>query len=135
MIDYILLLLKEDREDWNENHGILRDIHAICILHGRLLYYEPSFGFGGYNVIQNNDMSNVELEEVLNLKKQLVDVQPIDVHYLSIATTFIQLGRYLRLTKLMFSKRAQKIEKRLSFFFDAMLHFVTIIFAGILTIF
>ena len=45
----------------------------------------------------------MELEEVLELKKQLVDVQPIDVHYLSIATTFIQLGRYLRLTKLMFS--------------------------------
>ena len=71
MIDYILLLLKEDREDWNENYGILKDIHAICILHGRLLYYEPSFGFGGYDVIQNNDLSNVELEEVLDLNKQL----------------------------------------------------------------
>ena len=65
MIDYILLLLKEDREDWDENHGILRDIHAVSILHGRLLYYEHLFGFGGYDVIQNNDLSNVELEEEL----------------------------------------------------------------------
>ena len=95
MIDYILLLLKEDREDWNENHGILRDIHAICILHGRLLFYEPSFGFGGYNVIQNNDLSNVELEEVLDLNKQLVVICPSDVECLSIAMTFNHPGRYL----------------------------------------
>ena len=95
MIDYILLLLKEDREDWNENYGILKDIHAICILHGRLLYYEPSFGFGGYDVIQNNDLSNVELEEVLDLNKQLVVICPSDVECLSIAMTFNHPGRYL----------------------------------------
>ena len=74
-------------------------------LKGRLLYYEPID-----DDIPNNDLNNVELEEVLNLKKQLVDVQPIDVHYLSIATTFNQLGRYLRLllVKLMFSKAGHK---------------------------
>ena len=90
-------------------------------LKGRLLYYEPID-----DDIPNNDLSNVELEEVLNLKKQLVDVQPIDVHYLSIATTFIQLERYLRFTNLMFSKRTKKIEKKFSYFFAVMWHFVTI---------
>ena len=80
-----------------ENQGSY-DYGIALSLKGRLLYYEPID-----DDIPNNDLSNVELEEVLNLKKQLVDVQPIDVHYLSIATTFIQLGRYLWLTKLMFS--------------------------------
>ena len=88
------------KEDGCEDYGL-----ALC-LKGRLLYYEPID-----DDIPNNNLSNVELEEVLNLKKQLVDVQPIDVHYLSIATTFIQLGRYLRLMKLMFSKRAKKLRR------------------------
>ena len=98
--DRLLSLLKED-----ENYGMESD-WAFLSLKGRLLYYEPS-----NDDIPNNDLSNVELEEVLNLKKQLVDVQPTDVHYLSIATTFIQLGRYLRLMKLMFSKRAKKFRR------------------------
>ena len=88
------------KEDGCEDYGI------ALTLKGRLLYYEPID-----DDIPNNDLSNVDLEEVLNLKKQLVDVQPIDVHYLSIATTFIQLGRYFRLTKLMFSKRAKKLRR------------------------
>jgi hypothetical protein len=79
--DRLLLLLKEDG---TEDYGF------ALTLKGRLLYYEPI-----EDDIPNNDLSNVELEEVLDLKKQLVDVQPTDVHYLSIATTFIQLGRYL----------------------------------------
>ena len=98
--DRLLLLLKEDREDGNENYrhpnyGILGNIHAECILKGRLRYYEPSFEFGIDDVITNNDLSNVELEEVLDLKKQLVVIRPNDVHCLSIAKTFNQLGRYL----------------------------------------
>ena len=82
------------KEDGSEDYGI------ALSLKGRLLYYEPID-----DDIPNNDLSKVELEEVLDLKKQLVDVQPTDVHYLSIATTFIQLERYLRFTNLMFSKR------------------------------
>jgi hypothetical protein len=81
--DRLLSLLKG-----NGNYGMESD-WAFLSLKGRLLYYEPS-----NDDIPNNDLSNVELEEVLDLKKQLVDVQPTDVHYLSIATTFIQLGRY-----------------------------------------
>ena len=98
--DRLFSLLKEDG-----NYGMESD-WAFLSLKGRLLYYEPSA-----DDIPNNDLSNVELEEVLDLKKQLVDVQPTDVHYLSIATTFIQLGRYLRLMKLMFSKRAKKLRR------------------------
>ena len=85
--------------NWPLKENASYDYGIALSLKGRLLYYEPID-----DDIPNNDLSNVELEEVLDLKKQLVDVQPIDVHYLSIATTFIQLGRYLRLTKLMFSK-------------------------------
>ena len=91
--DRLLLSLKKDRKDENENYGVLRDIHAVCILQGRLKYYEP--GIVGNFVIPNNDLSNVELEEVLDLKKQLVVICPCDVNFLSIAMTFNQLGRYL----------------------------------------
>ena len=90
-----------------ENQGSY-DYGIALSLKGRLLYYEPID-----DDIPNNDLSNMELEEVLNLKKQLVDVQPIDVHYLSIATTFIQLGRYLWLLqiRLMFSKRPKRLRE------------------------
>ena len=54
-----------------------------------MLYYEPI-----NDDIPNNDLSSAELEEVLDLKKQLVIVQPSELSYLSISTTFNQLGRW-----------------------------------------
>ena len=39
-------------------------------------------------------LSNVELEEVLVLKKQLVVATPTDEHHLSITRTFNRLGRW-----------------------------------------
>ena len=79
--DRLLLLFKEDG---TEDYGF------ALTLKGRLLYYEPI-----EDDIPNNDLSNVELEEVLNLNKQLVVICPSDVECLSIAMTFNQLGRYL----------------------------------------
>ena len=87
--DQLLPLIKEDG---NGNYGIPKGDFVLS-LQGRLLYYEPS-----NDDMSNNDLSNMELEEVLDLKKQLVAILPNDVQYLSIAKTFNQLGRYLQST-------------------------------------
>ena len=76
------------KEDTNGNYGISKQVIALS-LNGRLLYYEPI-----NDDIPNNDLSSAELEEVLDLKKQLVIVQPSELSYLSISTTFNQLGRW-----------------------------------------
>ena len=81
--DRLLPLLKEDG---NAKYGIPISDFGIS-LKGRLLYYEAAD-------IQNDNLNSVELEEVLVLKKQLVVVMPTDEHYLSIAMTFNQLGRW-----------------------------------------
>ena len=83
--DRLLLLLKEGG---NANYGIPISEFAIS-LKGRLLYYEPPD-----DGVPNSKLSNVELEEVLVLKKQLVVATPTDEHHLSITRTFNRLGRW-----------------------------------------
>ena len=83
--DRLLLLLKDGG---NAGYGIPISDFAIS-LKGRLLYYEPPD-----DGVPNSKLSNVELEEVLVLKKQLVVATPTDEHHLSITRTFNRLGRW-----------------------------------------
>ena len=96
--DRLLPLLKEDG---NANYGIPISAFAMS-LKGRLLYYEPPD-----DDVPNNDLNNVELEEVLVLKKQLVVATPTDEHHLSIARTFNQLGRWAE--SITYSKRGLRL--------------------------